>query len=275
MTSKPNKEVLNLRAGSSRGSAREAEFAPAASAGNGNGHGAAAPSEAVNCLAAKPMPASKPAIFVVDTDPATCEAVQEMAATMNLGCAVYASGQDFLGAYRPSWTGCVVLELRLPGISGLQIQEYLVARGSLLPLIFVSGQATVPTAVRVMRAGALCVLEKPVREHELWDAVDEAILLNRQRIELSLRRDRERDLVESLTQKERQVLRLLAEGKSKKMIAKELEVCVRTIENRRNQLMQKLGATSLAELVRYALAVPDAEPVAVDHHYSPRCHTPR
>jgi FixJ family two-component response regulator len=212
---------------------------------HGNGSGAA--------------PYAPATVFAIDADAASLEVVRKVATTMNLACQTYVSGQEFLAAYETSQAGCVILEMRIPGISGLQIQEYLVTRKSLLPVIFVSSELTVSMAVRVMRSGAINVLEKPFRENELWDAIEEGIQLNRQRVEFRTRRSEDQRRLESLTEKERQVLLLLADGKSKKTIAREMEVCVRTVEIRRNQLMEKLGATTLAELVRFALLVFNGE----------------
>ncbi len=199
-------------------------------------------------------------VFVVDPDQTVCRAIQTLSGTMNLGYQGFASGQDFLGAYRPELTGCVVMELRIPGVSGLQIQDHLLSACSLMPVIFLTGYATVSMAVRAMQAGAVTVLEKPFREFEMWDAIQAAVQLNRHRLAVEARNRRDRHLLEQLTDKERNVLMLLSEGQSKKAIAGQLKICVRTVEVRRSQIMKKLGAANTADLVRFAMVAEEQEP---------------
>lgn len=194
-----------------------------------------------------------PAVFVVDSDLATCQAVCRVAITMNLQWATYASGRQLLAAYTPSWTGCVVLELDNPEINGLEIQQALALRHSLLSVIFLTARGKVSTAVRAMRAGAIHVLEKPPGEQELWEAIQEAICLNRQNLERFAMRQQTQRLLESLHPKEHEILRLITQGKSPKEIAQELQVCSHTVKNRCNRLQQKLGTTAPAELVRMML----------------------
>ena len=194
---------------------------------------------------------SEPTVFLIDADGPTRDAVRDLVYTMNLPCEAYTSGQEFLDAYAPSRPGCVVLEVRIPEVNGLEIQERLTAQGAIIPVVFLTAQATVSIAVRAMRAGAVHFLEKPFREHELWDAIQEAVVLDAERRRSTAERERIDGQLAELTPKERQVLEMLAEGKSKHTIASEVGVSVRTIEIHRNRAMKKLGLSSLIELLLF------------------------
>ena len=192
-------------------------------------------------------------VFVVDPDPLTGCATHELLDGSELGCETYRSGREFLGAYRHDQPGCLVLEQRIPDMSGLQLQHRLSASGAVLPLIFVTANPDVSTAVEFMRGGAVHVLEKPVRSLELFEAIQEAIVLDRERRSVKNVQTRIRNLTETLTRKERQVLELIAAGKPSKEIAGELEICVRAVELRRNSLMKKLEVDSSLELMRFSV----------------------
>ena len=200
---------------------------------------------------------SEPTVFVVDADGAIRDAVRTLVHTMNLQCEGYASGREFLEEYGPDRAGCLVLEIRIPDINGVQIQERLAAEEASLPIIFLTNQATVSIAVRAMRCGAVHVIEKPFREHELWDAIQEAIELDRSQRESARHRQALQERMEQLSEKERELLKLVAEGKAKEAMAEELGVCVRTVELRRTQLMRKLEFTAPIELIHFALAASD------------------
>jgi FixJ family two-component response regulator len=195
---------------------------------------------------------NEPTVFLVDADGATRDAVRNLAYTMNLPCEAYSTGQDFLDAYAPSRPGCVVLEVRIPEVNGLEIQERLAAQGSVIPVVFLTTQATVSIAVRAMRAGAVHFLEKPFREHELWDTIQEAIVLDAKRRRAVAEQEQVDDQLAKLTAKERQVLEMIAAGSSKEAIASEAGVSVRTIELHRNRVIKKLGFRCLTELVLFA-----------------------
>lgn len=206
---------------------------------------------------------SEPTVFVVDGDALTRDAVRNLAYTMNLPCEAYASGQEFLDAYAPSRPGCVVLEVRIPDVNGLEIQERLAAQGAVIPLVFLAAQSTVSIAVRAMRAGARHFLVKPFREHELWDTIRESMLLDARRRRVAAERAKRDEQLAQLTVEERQVVEMIAEGKSKQAIALDVGVCVRTIDLRRNRVMTKLGLGSLVELVQFALAACDGHSEAL------------
>jgi len=200
-----------------------------------------------------------PTVFLVDPDGPTRDAIRNLVYTMNLACEAYASGHDFLQAYTAPRSGCLISEVRIPGISGLEIQQRISAQDPTLPLIFLATQPTVSIAVRAMRAGALNLLEKPLRDHELWDAIEEAIRVNRERQGAWAREQECRRRLAQLKPAERDILQLMAEGRSKKWIATAIGVCTRTVEIRRTQVMSKLNASTLKELVQYALLAQEGD----------------
>jgi len=208
---------------------------------------------------------SEPTVFVVDSDPAACKAVRDLVNTMNLPCEVYSSGQDFLDAYDSSRPGCLVMELRVPGVSGLEIQRRLKSEGILLPVIFLTAHADLSIAVEAMRSGAIHFLEKPFRTLELWGAIQEAIELDQQRRQAVASHAQLNRRLATLNSKERSVLEMLAEGKSSKEIAAVMETSVRTVEGHRARLMQKLGVSSLSELIAIAILAAGGE----DNHLAP------
>jgi two-component system, LuxR family, response regulator FixJ len=194
-----------------------------------------------------------PTVFVVDPDPSTGQTTRELLDGTEVVCELYRSGHEFLGAYRDDRPGCLVLEQRIPDMSGLQLQHRLAASGTILPLVFVTACSDVSTAVEFMRGGAVHVLEKPVRSIELLEAIQEAIALDRGRRVAKNNQTRFKNLTDALTRNERQVLELIAAGQSVKAIAAELELCVRAVELRRKSLMQKLEVGSSLELMRFSV----------------------
>jgi len=192
-------------------------------------------------------------VFVVDEDASIRKAVGKLAAALNLKSEMYATGEEFLDAYDGFRSGCVVLEVMVPGTSGLEIQERLASTGDTIPLIFLSVLGNVPIAVRAMRAGAFHYLVKPCRDDELWTVVRDAVRLSQQQHGLQLRRRELNDRLATLSEKEHEVLRLVAAGKSNRRIAREQDLSERTVQHHRSQLMKKLKAKSLIDLVYIAL----------------------
>jgi FixJ family two-component response regulator len=195
---------------------------------------------------------SEPAVAVVDADESTQQAVRSIVQTMNFQCEVFASGRDFLQSKAIARPGCAVLEVRVPEISGLTIQEQLRERNLPLPVIFLTSHATVSIAVRAMRNGAAHFLEKPFREHELWDAIKEAVAEDARRRQAWRKREDCERRMEALTEKERSVVELIALGRSNREIAEEMGVCLRTVELRRREVMKKLKLKTLLQLVHFA-----------------------
>jgi two-component system response regulator FixJ len=197
---------------------------------------------------------SEPTVYVIDEDASTQGAVRDTAETLNVRCDTYVSGLDLLDAVGASVVGCLVAELKMQGISGTQLLTRLAAKGALLPVIFVTNETDVSTAVKVMRAGAFHLLQRPFREQELWDTVQEAIQLSKQWAQAACRQREIEDRVERLTAKERELLQVVAQNKPTKAIAAEMGVCARTIEVRRSKLMRKFEIESLPEFFRFAAA---------------------
>ena len=196
---------------------------------------------------------STPTVFVVDPDVSSRDVVRELVCTMNLLCEEFGSGQEFLDAYTATQPGCVVLEVKIPDVNGLEIQERLNSSGAAIPVVFLAARATLSIAVQAMRSGALHFLEKPLREYELWDTVQEAIRFDRERREARAQHGGMEQSLKRLTPKERKVLAMIAQGKPKREMASELGVCVRTVELRRSKLMEKIKVATQAELLRFAL----------------------
>ncbi len=193
-----------------------------------------------------------PTVTVVDDDDQVRESLVALIQSMNLQVECYASGREFLDGYRAPQPGCVVLDLRMPQISGLDVIAELSARNIHVPIIMISGHGDIPAAVSAMKAGAIDFLEKPYRGSALMDSVRKAVDLDARQRESHEQR---RELVaryERLTPDERQVLELTAEGKPDKAIALKLDLSLRTIQLRRASLMRKLNAHSRAELIRLA-----------------------
>lgn len=201
----------------------------------------------------------QPIVFVVDPDAATRNAVRELVGMMGLRCETYASGQEFMDICDDSTAGCVLLELKIPGVGGIQIQRLLKARGIEIPVIFLTAHPELSIAVEAMRAGAVHFLQKPLRSNELWNAVQEAIESDKKsRSDRNRRQSLKKRLV-ALTAKELEVLSLIGQGKSNRQIASHMEVCVRTVEAHRARLAKKINVSSLRELLDIAIALATAE----------------
>jgi FixJ family two-component response regulator len=194
-------------------------------------------------------------VFVVDDDPAARDSVAALVRSKGLPVDTYASAEQFLAAFDASRVGCLVVDVRMTGMTGLDLQEVLRQRGSRLPIIVITGFGDVPTAVRAMRAGAFTFLEKPCRDQELWSCIQKSLdAAGRARLEDIRKADVEARLAQ-LTQDEQRVMREMVAGKPNKVIAAELDIGLRTVELRRANVLKKMHADSLAELVRLALLV--------------------
>lgn len=192
-------------------------------------------------------------VFIVDDDEAVRSSLKLLLKTLGLSAVTYASAPDFLAAFEPSQAGCLVLDIRMPGMSGLELQQELNARGALLPIIFITGHGDVPMAVEAMQHGAMDFLQKPFRDQDLIDRINKALERDRIGRELLDNRARILSLIESLTPREREVLEQVTQGKINKVIAAEMGLSQRTVEIHRARIMEKMGANSLAHLVRMVI----------------------
>lgn len=201
-------------------------------------------------------------VFVVDDDEQARSSVCALARSMRVEAEAFASAEEFLQQYAEGRPGCVVADLRMSGMSGLELQERLLARGIALPFVLLTAYARTPVTVRAVQSGAVTVLDKPYADDDLWDAIRKALEKDSAR---RCRGDRTRELrarVARLTPGERQVMDLLGQGKPNKQIAAELEVSLRTVENRRGQVLAKMQAGSFAELLRLWM---EAAPEGTQH----------
>lgn len=196
-----------------------------------------------------------PVVHVLDDDESVRLAIASLLASVGLEARTHASTQAFLGAERPDVEGCLVLDVRLPGTSGLDLQAQLTERGVDLPVILVTGHGDIPMSVRGMKAGAVDFLPKPLREQDLLDAVARALDLDR------ARRAERRGLADlaaryaGLSPRERQVMALVAQGLLNKQVAGELGISEITVKIHRGAAMRKMGARTLPDLVRMADAL--------------------
>jgi FixJ family two-component response regulator len=196
------------------------------------------------------MTQDRPIVYIVDDDQSMREAVQDLIASVGLEARGFASPREFLEASREERPGCLVLDVRLPGSSGLTFQQELARAGVLLPVIFITGHGDIPMSVRAIKAGAVEFLTKPFRDQDLLDAINAAIERNRaQRVDAATLGDLRQRFAE-LTPREREIMALVILGRLNKQIAGELGVSEVTVKVHRGQIMRKMRAKSLPELVR-------------------------
>src|SRR5580692_298871 len=200
----------------------------------------------------KDKPGAEPVVFVIDDDRMIREGMQSLIRSVGLRVETFASAQDFLMAKRPDAPACLILDVRMPGLSGLDLQHKLGDANIQIPIIFITGHGDIPMSVRAMKEGAYEFLTKPVRGQDLLDAVQKAIasdrVLRKERAEMSEIRAR----FDSLTPREKEVLDLVVAGLLNKQIADELGASELTIKTHRAHVMEKTHAESLAHLVRMA-----------------------
>ena len=194
-------------------------------------------------------------VYIVDDDEQVRKAVAALVEAMGVASESHASGEDFLKAYDGRRPACLLTDVRMLGMSGLELQERIIEQGLSMSVIVLTAFATTPTTVRAMRNGALTLIEKPCNDDELWEAIRRGLANDRENYALEQQRASLRERLESLTPKEREVLDLMIVGDANKVIARKLDCSIRTVENHRQKVFQKMQADSLAELIRMAVAM--------------------
>lgn len=194
----------------------------------------------------------QPIVYVVDDDKSVRDSLEDLLASVGLRAMLFASSQEFAQSERTDTPSCLVLDVRMPGLSGLDFQEEMAGLGIDIPIVFITGHGDIPMSVRAMKAGAVEFLTKPFRDQDLLDAIQQSLTRDRaRRQERRVRAELGRRYA-SLSDGERDVMDLVVKGLLNKQIAGILEVSEITVKVRRGQVMRKMGADSLADLVRFA-----------------------
>jgi FixJ family two-component response regulator len=203
---------------------------------------------------------SAPTVFVVDDDEGVRDSLRFLLKSVGLAARTLASAAEFLASYDVNQPGCLILDVRMPGMSGLELQQQLNMRGAMIPVIFITGHGDIPMAVEAMQHGAFDFLQKPFRDQDLIDRLQKALARDaHNRAELR-QRDQIRSRFDSLTPREQEILALMVAGLPNKIMAAQLAVSQRTVEIHRSRVMEKTAAGSLAHLVRMYLDLnPQAE----------------
>jgi two-component system response regulator FixJ len=205
----------------------------------------------------KPNDKDVPIIYVVDDDDGMRRALDALLSTVGYKTAVFSRPTEFLANFKPDSAGCLVLDIRMPDMSGLEVQQQLNRRGSMLPVIFITGHGDVPMAVQAMKEGAFEFIQKPFRDQDLIDRINHALKLDAENRGMVARRADIQHRIESLTPRERQVMDLVVDGAANKVIAIDLALSERTVEIHRAKVMEKMGARSVAHLVKLHLTLTD------------------
>ncbi len=197
-------------------------------------------------------------VFVVEDDEAVRDALCMLLESVDLNVRTFNSAREILEAYDPTWKGCLVLDIRMPGLSGLELQERLLQLGCSLPIIFVTGHGDVQMAVRALRKGAIDFLLKPFRDQDILDRIHEALEVADDLEQQKSTRDALLERLFSLTPRELEVLAMVTEGHTNKVVAGKLHLSQRTVETHRASVMEKMQASSLAQLVRMEILLEQA-----------------
>jgi RNA polymerase sigma factor (sigma-70 family) len=199
---------------------------------------------------------SEPTVYVVDDDGSTRELLAWLMKRHGLRAEVFPDARAFLKSYRTEMPGCLILDLNMPGMSGLDLQQYLKEHGVQLPVIFLSGGADVPKAVQAVKEGAIDFIEKPFDYRRVLSLVEDCLKRDGEARGMQERRRLHRERLAQLTQREREVLDLIVAGRMNREIAETLDISIKTVEAHRAKVMEKLEVSSVAELVQATLAAP-------------------
>ena len=198
-----------------------------------------------------------PTVFLVDDDEAVRDSLGLLMKSVALASQSFSSADEFLAEFDPDCPGCLVLDIRMPGMSGMELQQKLINMRAILPIIFITGHGDIPMAVEAMQRGAVDFIPKPFRDHELLDRINEALQDDEKNRDSLLEREEVEGRIEELTPREKQVMELVVQGKANKVIAGDLEVSQRTVEIHRARVMEKMKVRSLAQLVRMVMQIND------------------
>ena len=201
---------------------------------------------------------NKACVYIIDDEEPIRDSIGMLLETVGLDHRGFPDAHSFLAAWKPDWTGCLVLDIRMPGMSGLELQETLIAKHARLPIIFITGHGDIPMAVEAMRRGAIDFIRKPFRDQELLDRINEALSIEASQRARGSSIDQARLLYAELTPRESEVFERVTSGQANKVIAIELGISERTVEIHRSQVMHKTHSRSLADLVRLKLRLEDA-----------------
>lgn len=194
-------------------------------------------------------------VFIIDDDEAVRDSMSMLLETIDLPHQCFSSATEFLDGFDGSQRGCLVLDIRMPGMNGLELQQRLKEREAHLPIIFITGHGDVPLAVEAMREGALDFMRKPIREQDLLDRIQEALEYEAGTRRIIFDREQMMKKLSSLTVREREVFEQVAEGHANKVIGLDLGISERTVEVHRSQVMKKLEVSSLAQLVKIKIDI--------------------
>ncbi|MCC9607048.1 response regulator [Blastopirellula sp. JC732] len=194
-----------------------------------------------------------PTVFIIDDDPAARESIGMLIDSLGLKTEQFSSAEEFLSAFSADRCGCVITDVRMLGLSGVELQERLLAVGYRIPVILITAHANTQTTVRAMRNGAVTFLDKPCKEQEIVDAVNEAIALDAKWRAEDIDKEEAERLYQTCTEGEKDVMRLMVQGKANKVIARRLDVSLRTVEARRHNVFKKMGVDNVPDLVRLAI----------------------
>ncbi len=189
-------------------------------------------------------------VHVVDDDDAVRDALLELLDSVEIDAVGFESGNSFLRAFTTDMAGCLVLDIRMPGMSGLELQKKLETLGSTLPIIFITGHGDVPMAVEAIKRGAIEFIQKPFRDQELLDCINIAMDTAKASYQQNLEKKVIKERLDTLTDREKEALELISEGHPNKVIASMMNISQRTVENHRAHLLEKLGARSTAGLIK-------------------------
>jgi FixJ family two-component response regulator len=198
-----------------------------------------------------------PMVYIVDDDAGMRRALDLLLQTVGYKTAVFDGPREFLDTFNPNSAGCLVLDIRMPGMSGLEVQQQLNRLGSMLPVIFITGHADVPMAVQAMKEGAFEFVEKPFRDQDLLDRINHALQHDAENRTALARRAEIVRRLQSLTRREAQVMSMVVNGAPNKVIAIDLDLSERTVEIHRAKVMEKMGAKSIAHLVKLQMRLAD------------------